>query len=188
MHSLRSRFDGMMPAMRCASVAVLVASTGVIATACGGSGDAAKNADPASTAESKDCAPQPGKTADFVAVADYIKNTQPKPMRFLSAAGTDSAVSEDGMLAMQDKGPTYYYAGKESALKAVRDKLELAGPFTALLIVTHDATKNADGTRTIRLSGHFVTGEQDGKATKAQTYTMSCGPTGWTVASKKEEG
>ena len=187
MHTLRSAFGRTASVTRRRLLGVAGALISASSTACGGgTGDAAKSATPAKVVESKDCAPQPGKTADFVAIADYIKSTEPKPMRFLSAAGTDTAVSDDGMAAMQDKGPTYFYAGKEAAMKAVRDKLELAGPFTALLIVNHGVTKNADGTRTIKLGGHFVTGEFDGKLAKSMTYTMSCGAAGWAVAGKKE--
>lgn len=141
----------------------------------------------AKTAAEPSCAPQPGVTPGFLAVADYIKTTQPAPMRFLTAAGTDSAVSDDGMRALQDKGPTYFYAGKESQKQKVREKLEQAGPFTALLVVMRGDTKNADGTQTIRLGGHFVTGKYDGTNTPSRAYTYACSADGWKMSAVKDE-
>jgi hypothetical protein len=156
-------------------------------TACDGSksaGDAAGNK-AAKASDASGCAPKIGVNPGALAVSDYIKTADPKPMRFLTAAGTDSAISDEGMPSLQDKGPTYFYAGKETQKAKVRAKLEEAGPFTALLVVMRADRKNADGTRTITLGGHFVTGQYDGKETPVSTYTFSCDSSGWKQASKQ---
>ena len=90
------------------------------------------------------------------------------------------------MAALQDKGPTYFYAGKETQKAKVREKLEQAGPFTALLVVMRADRKNTDGTRTVDLGGHFVTGKYDGKETPSRSYTFKCDTAGWAMASKKD--
>lgn len=135
----------------------------------------------------KGCVEEPGSSAATVAIRDFIKNSVPKPMRFLTAAGTDSAVPEEGLRALQDKGPTYFYAGTEAQKKKVRDKIELAGPFTALLIVMRSDKRNDDGTEVVSLGGHYITGEFDGKRAASQAYTMSCDTSGWSIKSKADQ-
>jgi hypothetical protein len=49
-----------------------------------------------------------------LAVAEYVKRATPKPQRFLNAVGTDSALPEVGVQALQDKGPTYLFPGTPS--------------------------------------------------------------------------
>ena len=133
------------------------------------------------------CVAQAGETPAALAVRDYIKNSQPKPMRFLTAAGSDSAVPDDAFHELQDKGPTYYYAGTDAAKKKVRDKLELAGPFTALLVVVRGVKKNDDGTEVLRIGGHYLTGEYDGKAGDSRAYRMACDTAGWSIKNKQDE-
>ena len=133
------------------------------------------------------CVEQPGSTAIALAVRDFIKHSEPKPMRFLTAAGTDSAIPDEGIRELQDKGPTYFYAGADAARKKVREKLELAGPFTALLVVMRGDRKNEDGTEVVSLGGHYVTGQFDGKAAASHAYTMSCDTAGWRIKTKADQ-
>ncbi|MEP6780278.1 MAG: hypothetical protein ABJC26_10335 [Gemmatimonadaceae bacterium] len=160
---------------------------GVAIGACdSGKGSSAAKVASGKATVAKGCVEEPGSSAATVAIRDFIKNSDPKPMRFLSAAGTDSAVPEEGLRALQDKGPTYFYAGTDEQKKKVRDKIELAGPFTALLIVMRSDKKNDDGTEVVNLGGHYITGEFDGKAAASHAYTMSCDTSGWSIKSKAD--
>ncbi|MEP6764626.1 MAG: hypothetical protein ABJB66_09965 [Gemmatimonadaceae bacterium] len=181
MLSLRS------PRKTAALIQIGIVVLGVVIGACdsGKGSSVAKTASGKAKAE-KGCVAEAGSSAATVAIRDFIKNSEPKPMRFLSAAGTDSAVPDEGLRALQDKGPTYFYAGSEEQKKKVRDKIELAGPFTALLIVMRSDKKNADGTEVVSLGGHYLTGEFDGKVAPARAYTMSCDTAGWSIKSKAD--
>jgi hypothetical protein len=135
------------------------------------------------------CATQvAGKLPMQQALRHYIKQAKPRPMRFLIAAGTDSALSESAAKVLQEFGPMYYYGGTEAAKLKVRERLELVGPFPALLIVKRSAAKPTSTTEIIRLGGHYVTGENDGQQTESSQYTFVCGAAGWVMQGVKPEG
>src|SRR5262245_12812434 len=109
---LRSAF-GALPALSFAAVL----------TACGGEAAKAK-VDPVAKAAS--C--KRGDTAAvFLAYLEYINTAKPAGLRFLTAAGTDSAAPDDAFRAMQDKGPSFFYGGDDAAKKKIRQKLENDG-------------------------------------------------------------
>jgi len=170
---LRSAF-GALPA-----ISFLVALT-----ACGGESAKAK-VDPAAIAES---CKRGDTTALYLAYAEYINTTKPAGLRFLTAAGTDSAAPEDAFRAMQDKGPSYFYGGDSISKQKIREKLESVGPFASLLIVHRGATPSAGGdTVTVHLGGHYIGGELEGKVATNKTIVVVCADSAWKVASTKEE-
>lgn len=115
-----------------------------------------------------------------LAVLDYITTADPRPQRFLSPTGTDSAVTEDGFRVLQDKGPTFFYTGSEEALKKLRDKLEYDGPYASMLVVLRDHEKGADGTtETVTLAGHYVANQWHGTVSPPRTYSFRCDSSRW---------
>lgn len=143
------------------------------------------------TAAAKQAAP-PACTAtvdDAVAASttDYIKQAKPKPERFLIAAGTDSALGDAGLAALQDRGPTYLFPGDAALQATVRAQLHEKGDYTTLLVVRRAATK--DGPRaSVRLDGHYIGGEDEGKTPGPRAYTLHCDSTTWRVLSARAEG
>lgn len=123
-----------------------------------------------------------------LAVRDFITVTQPTAKRYLSAAGTDSAVPDDGFKVLQDKGPTYFYSSDTVAQRKIREKLEEVGPYPSMLVVFRGKTETNDGnTVTVRLGGHFVGGDDNGKVAPNRSYEVTCDTTGWKIASSKTE-
>lgn len=156
----------------------------VALSACGGEAATAK-VDPVAMARS---CKRGDTTGLYLAYAEYIKNTKPMGLRFLTAAGTDSAAPEDAFRAMQDKGPSYFYGGDSAARRKIRETLENVGPFASLLIVHRGATPNARGdTLTVHLGGHYIGGELDGKVATSSTIVVVCADSAWKVASTRDE-
>ena len=123
-----------------------------------------------------------------LALRHFVKAAIPLPRRFLIAAGTDSALSDTDMKTLvAEFGPTYYYAGSEASKAKLRDKLSTVGPWPVLLVVLRGDKKIGPTTELIRLGGHYVTGEFDGKVAVSREYTMTCGGAGWTLKDVKEE-
>lgn len=154
----------------------------VLLSACGGGAKDRANGTQAD-AGGKDAAPMcvsRDTTALSLAVLDYITKADPRPQRFLSAFGTDSALPEDGFKSLQAKGPTYYYNDNPKNQAQVRAKLEEAGPYTTMLVV-YKGKKEADNgnTVTVSLGGHYVGGEFEGKAAPVRDITARCDSTGW---------
>jgi|GEM_PF-2141487 len=144
---------------------------------------------PGANAANAACATEAiGKLPIQLALRHYVKQANPKPMRFLVAAGTDSALSEMGAKVLQEFGPMYYYAGNDAAKQKLRERLDLVGPFPALLVVKRRSAKPSGNTEVIRLGGHYLTGEHDGMQAAANEYTYVCRPGGWEMKRVKAEG
>lgn len=129
----------------------------------------------------------PGKSPLQVALRHYVKGADPVPRRFLTVVGSDSAMSEMGTKVLAEYGPTYYWAGSEKSKADLREKLERVGPYPALLVVLRANTKVNATTQSIRLGGHYVTGEFDGKLATSRQYTITCSAAGWVIKDTKEE-
>jgi hypothetical protein len=119
-----------------------------------------------------------------MAVTEYVKQAKPKPQRFLNAAGTDSALPAAAVTALQDKGPTYYFPGGAEA--QARQMLSEKGDFTTLLLVPRKGSM-AERSATVRLAGHYVGGEEDGKPAGERSYVFACDSAGWRMTNKAPE-
>lgn len=160
----------------------------LLLAACGGgaTADGAKARD-AKLATTPSCAGA-DSTAIGLAVLDFITKAEPLPKRFLSAAGTDSAVPDDGFAMLQEKGPTYFYSSDSVAQRKIREKLEEVGPYPSMLVVFRGSTETENGnTVTVRLGGHYVGGDDNGTVSPTRSFEMRCDTTGWKIAASKTE-
>ena len=182
-----------MNARACSSVgrpsARFIVPVLLLAAACGGETAGKGPKAPVRTAASTAASCNRGDTtATYVAYLDYIKKAVPTPQRCLKAAGTDSSVPDDGFRAMQDKGPSYFYGGDSVAQRKIREKLASVGPFASLLIVHRGMTTSPMGdTVTLRLGGHYIGGEHEGKTGASRTIVVVCADSTWKLASSTEE-
>jgi hypothetical protein len=164
--------------------------------ACGGGGDQRAVADSAGwLANAKSAAARDGTpancgpgTADAVtlAVTEYVKTAMPRPQRFLYSVGTDSALPDPAIRALQDRGPTYLFPGAAEMQAAVRAQLHDKGDYTTMLVVLRDATRS-DSTVAVRVDGHYVGGEEDGKPGGARRLVAACSGGRWRIAGAAPE-
>jgi hypothetical protein len=119
-----------------------------------------------------------------MAVAEYVRQAKPKPQRFLNAAGTDSALPAAAVSVLQDKGPTYYFSGGAEA--QARAMLHEKGDYTTLLLVPRKG-RVAERSATVRLAGHYVGGEEDGRPAGERRYAFACDSAGWRMTDKAPE-
>ena len=114
------------------------------------------------------------------AVREYLKlQTDPYPQRFLVAAGTDSALPEQGVLALQDKGPTYFFPPDTVQRGKVREKLAEVGSYHTLLVTWKGSEQPSDTSAVIRLGGTYVGGSSEGKTAPVRALRFTCDSTGW---------
>jgi hypothetical protein len=121
-----------------------------------------------------------------LAVTDYVKAAKPKPERFLVAAGTDSALGDAGLTALQDKGPTYLFPGDPALQATVRSQLHEKGDYTTLLVVRRGAIAQG-GMATVLLAGHYIGGETDGQHAATRSFTFACDTAGWHLKTSAEQ-
>ena len=152
--------------LRCLPVALAA-----LALACGGKSSAARTA-------SANCA-APSATLVRTAVLEYVKLASPTPQRFLVAAGTDSALPEMGLRALQDKGPTYFYPTDSVQRVKLQAKLADIGGYATLLVSYKGMQHTDDGHASVRLHGAYVGGEANGLAGTPRLMRFSCDTAGW---------
>ena len=170
------------PARSAATLLLALASA-----ACGGEGDRSAASSGKEQAAAPSCS-QADTTPVALAVREFIAKAEPTPQRFLNAAGTDSSLPDDGFKVLQDKGPTYYYTGDSAARATVRARLADVGPYTSLLVVYRGKTESEGGNAVdVRLAGHYVGGDHEGKSLPTKRYGVRCDSTGWRIASTTDE-
>lgn len=156
---------------RTAQLAPLVA----LLAACGGGSDAANKA--TADAEPLDPAVACAEVRPLpvaIAVLDYITTAEPKPLRFLNAATTDSALPQAAEIVVQDKGPTFYWLPQEKNQLQIREKLARDGEWATMLVVVREDSDNGDGTHTVRVGGSYIGKPHEGLVSPEKRYTVRC--------------
>ena len=154
--------------LRCLPVALAA-----LALACGG-----KSGSSSARTAGANCA-SPSDTLVRTAVLEYVKLASPTPQRFLVAAGTDSALPEPGLRALQDKGPTYFYPADSVQRVKLQAKLADIGGYATLLVSYKGMGHTDDGHAAVRLHGTYVGGEANGLAGASRRMRFSCDSAGW---------
>jgi hypothetical protein len=171
-----------MPQLRSRPVALAAAA--LLLAACGGGGAAGDRAaaetGEADLAAACDAA-RPGTIA--VAVADYIANVEPRPLRFLNAAASDSALPEEALKVLQDKGPTFYWLDGEKQQQQILDKLAGDGDWATLLVVLRGEERDEPGHAFVTLGGEFKGGKLAGTVVPERRIELRCtaDSAAWTV-------
>ena len=158
-----------------------------LAAGCGNAGESGATKKTANSASITACV-STDTTPVTLAVRAYIASASPTPQRYLSAAGTDSAVPEDGFKVLQEKGPTYFYGGDSVSHRKIREKLASVGPYASLLVI-YRGKSEAEGGKvvTVKLAGQYIGGEHEGKRAPVKSYAVSCDSTRWKIATSNVE-
>jgi hypothetical protein len=125
------------------------------------------------------CRLAPDSTVLFNGIKAYITDAQPTPQRFLYVPGTDSSPPAAGVLALQDKGPTYMYSASGDQQKVVKAKLTSVGDYASLLVAYHGFTRTDPTHAVIKLSGTYISGKADGQTLPVSDFAVTCDTTGW---------
>jgi hypothetical protein len=111
-----------------------------------------------------------------LAVRDFIAAADPVPQRFLTAATTDSALPRAAEAVVERKGPLFLWLPDPTAQAAMRTKLEGDGPWINMLVIVRGEARQADGSVEVRVGGHYVGGETDGRESPEMRFTVVCVP------------
>jgi hypothetical protein len=133
------------------------------------------------------CEESPGTSVYAEAFDEYMVGLSPTPRRFLNAAGTDSALPEAVFSGIQRKGPAYLYPGDPAQRQAVLDKLSSVGAWPTLLVLWRGNEVVDDTTIAIRLAGHYVGGDDDGKLAPVKAMYFACDTVPWQHIRTAEE-
>jgi hypothetical protein len=124
------------------------------------------------------------------AVDAFITSIQPKPRRFLIAAGTDSALPAGAESRLQRHGPTYVYPADTALRRRVLARLDstalVYGNMTTLLVTYRGLDRAGDHRALVRLGGYFIGGETDG-AVIHRSVQFACDTARWHVLRAVEE-
>lgn len=184
--SLRCKTVIVRPAMTTRRVALGAALLALAATSACGDGGGSKQRRAQTSGAVARCAP-PGEREIAAAVLDFVRSAKPTPQRFLIAAGTDSALPEGGLSALQSKGPTYLYPRDSAQQAKVRAKLESIGSYNTLMVTFRNQQRLGDSRAVVRLGGHYVGGATHGRSAAPRSIFFECRAAGWSVVSNEQE-
>lgn len=131
------------------------------------------------------CAPE--DSATWLAVLAYIKASSPYPQRFLSPSGTDSSLPDVGVLALQEKGPTYFFPPDSAQRMKVRAKMQDVGPYTTLLVAWHGSHRETDTSLVVRLGGTYIGGPHNAEPGVPRAFRFGCDQGKWRLRATTEE-
>lgn len=126
----------------------------------------------------------PAAQAIGPAVVEYVKRRRPTPQRFLAAIGTPDALPEDGMRALQDRGPTWYFPADSAGQAKVRARLEQAGRYATLLVLYQGISQPAAGQTVVRLSGRYIGAADDGLLAPEEGVALRCRAGAWSLVDR----
>lgn len=184
---------GALPLARAAALAALLAGCGGGGERGEGGGSGARDSNwlartrrqVVDTAGVVPC--EPGTDAAVrLAVTAYVKEAKPRPQRFLAAVGSDSALPDAGMRALQDHGPTFLYPAGADAQAKIRAFLHDRGDYTTMLVVLRDAARQ-DSTATVVVDGHYVGGEEEGRTAGPRRFRAVCAARVWRLEGSAPE-
>ena len=165
------------PRTAATAVPALAAMVALSLAACGGGkSDAARGQK--SAGDVAGCGTLDTARVVSLAVTQYITTADPKPLRFLYMAGTDSMLPDAGARALQDKGPTYLWPADLSKAGPVRKKLGDAGPWNALLVTYKGVSQPTPETARVRIGGTWVGPVDDGKQLGVKAASFECTTSG----------
>lgn len=165
------------------------------AAACGG--DAAQSTSDTASADSAGVIDLAVACADALpvpaamAVLDFIGHAEPQPLRFLNAVGTDSALPPAAEIAVQDKGPTFYWLEAQKNQDQIREKLSRDGPWATMLVLVRENTDHGDGTHSVRVGGRYIANAEDGVESPEKLYRVACqvdSTAAWVIKSVDSSG
>jgi hypothetical protein len=116
------------------------------------------------------------------AMDTYLAAVQPTPRRFLTAAGTDSAIPAVGESRLQRRGPTYVFPADPALQKRVLSRLDsvagVYGDMPTLLVTYRGMQRIGENQAVVRLGGYFLGGVNDGKIAH-RTVQFVCDTAKW---------
>jgi hypothetical protein len=154
-------------------------AAGAIAVACVAC--ASQHADAVKHYSELACKTSSDESAIAAAVRGYIRQAAPQPQRFLYIPDTDSSPPEPAVQELQATGPTYMYSSVPAQQAAVDKQLESVGDYPTLLLAYHGFARTDPLHPVVKLSGHFVSGSNNGTPVAARTIALQCDSAGWSV-------
>jgi len=109
-----------------------------------------------------------------LAVLAYVTTAEPKPLRFLNAVTTDSALPPAAEAVVQDKGPTFYWLPQEKNQLQIREKLARDGDWPTMLVVVRADAVNADGSHVVRVGGSYIGKPHEAQVSPEKRYSVRC--------------
>jgi hypothetical protein len=127
------------------------------------------------------CRTAPDTAVVAIAVRGYVHQLDPLPRRFLYIPATDSSPPDPVVATIQDLGPTYVYSTDPKLQAPLRKVLDAGGDYATLLLAYHGFARPDPMHPVVTLSGHYVTGGDDGKDAGRRTIALQCDSSGWYV-------
>ena len=169
-----------MPTSRRYPVArtLVVTVAAALAVACGGGGDG-----PAGEARSGSvirCA-DPSDSVLYKSVAAYVRQLEPKPVRFVMAYSGAEALPGPARAAMQQIGPTFIWPDDAPGQEKMRAMLKERGEYTTMLLSFKGMERTSRDEVVVRFGGRYVGTDLDGREAPLGAVHFNCQRAQWVL-------
>ena len=90
------------------------------------------------------------------AVPEFIRTAQPRALRYLVPATSDTSLPEAGRAALQMKGQTFLYPNDTAQRTQLINRLSDAGEFTTMLVAYKGARLVTRDSAVVEFAGHYI--------------------------------
>jgi hypothetical protein len=160
------------------AIAVMVA-TGLAAAACGGGG--ADRGDGNQRLGSVIRCADPSDSVLYKAVAAYVRQLEPRPVRFVMAYSGSEALPGPARAAMQQIGPTFIWPEDAAGQQKMRDMLKQRGEYTTMLLTFKGMERTGRDEVVVRFGGRYVGTDMDGREAPLGAVHFNCDRAQWVL-------
>lgn len=122
-------------------------------TACSGGGETAGGT---SRPVKPGACGQPDAKLVAAAVPEFIRTAQPRAVRYLVPATSDTSLPEAGRAALQMKGQTFLYPNDSAMRQQIINRLSDAGEYTTMLVAYKGTKLVARDSAVVQFAGHYI--------------------------------
>ena len=90
------------------------------------------------------------------AVPEFVRTAQPRALRYLVPATSDTSLPEEGRAALQMKGQTFLYPNDTTQRTQLINRLSDAGEFATMLVAYKGVRLVTPDSAVVEFAGHYI--------------------------------
>lgn len=117
----------------------------------------------------------------YKSVAAYVRQLEPRPVRFVMASSGAEALPSAARAAMQQIGPTFIWPDDASGQEKMRAMLKERGNYTTMLLSFKGMERTGRDEVVVRFGGRYVGTDLDGREAPLGAVHFNCQRAQWVL-------
>ncbi len=124
---------------------------------------------------------EPGDSVLYKSVAAYVRQLEPRPVRFVMAPSGTEALPSAARAAMQQIGPTFMWPSDPARQQEMRAMLKERGQFTTMLLSFKGMERTNRDEVVVRFGGRYIGTDMDGREAPLGVVYFACERAQWVL-------